>query len=69
MLYSDSGGFHNRGGFGRNADNHTSSDRSDSANTTTQIGTWTSEADANPKTDSWGEVYTADEDNQWQGMV
>ncbi|XP_067929330.1 ubiquitin-associated protein 2-like [Watersipora subatra] len=54
-----------RDGFGRSrGTDKQNSEQSDLGNT--QIGTWTSEADANPKTDSWGEVWN-EEDNQWQG--
>ena len=63
------GGFNRSGeGFSRSrgADNQTGGEQGDVGGGP-QIGTWTNEAEANPKTDSWGEMWS-EEDNQWQGM-
>lgn len=50
----------NRGGFANSSDGAEQQDGGGA------IGTWTNETEANPKTDSWGEVW-AEEDNQWTG--
>lgn len=65
------GNYNRSGGFGSSRDrDHPAGGSGDGsgAGAGPQIGTWTSEADANPKTDSWGEMWTPEEDNQWQGM-
>lgn len=62
ILYRGAGGDRGRGGnFNRTGE---TADQGDAG---TAIGTWTNESEANPKTDSWGDVW-ADEDNQWTGM-
>lgn len=48
------------GGFGR------PSESAEQLDVGGAIGTWTNETDANPKTDSWGEMW-GEEDNQWTG--
>ena len=57
-------GGYRSGGFNRDRDGSRDTGGDGGA---PQIGTWTSEAEANPKTDSWGEMWTGEEDNQWQG--
>lgn len=69
VSFSGGGGF-DRGevGFGartRGPETPASGDQTD-LGPATQIGMWTNETEANPKTDSWGEMWDG-EDNQWQG--